>query len=393
MPAAHGDSHNFGRRVRVKRGRIVKPRSLFWEWLLLSADSPLRERLAQVGDQELGVGAFDFLPTLRFFGSLGPQGGEVEAIRLQALDSRSAATRRDLSAIVGRSLALWSWLGAADLHWENLALGVDAQGRTVFGPLDIEMLLSDLALPTETKLLPDPDPEYAVICQHASGVRRVLPYLGKPIRGEDLLTMASAYRACLELLERHAAALSSVMAAQPDLRSAPIRVLLRGTADYVSPGVEVWPPWLDAEREQLARGDIPYFFRLYGRPGIHYYCEPTLTKLARLPLRGDVPQLDPLLSLERHLRSPSRRKLREHGLLALLGAFDHPSLRGVQRGPELSIRFGARTLTLGFPNGEQLQTRRDLRAVVNSVYLPCRCGEVRSVLAPSLTVCKPVRPW
>ena len=45
-----GDSHNFGRRVTRRSGRIVKPRALLWEWLVLSADSPLRRFLAEACD-------------------------------------------------------------------------------------------------------------------------------------------------------------------------------------------------------------------------------------------------------------------------------------------------------------------------------------------------------
>jgi hypothetical protein len=384
-----GDSHNFGRRVRLQGGRIVKPRALLWEWLLLSADSPLRRLLDQAARQdELGDDAFGFLPTLRFYGGLDARGGEVEQLRLDPLRSRSKATRSALAGIVGRSLALWSWLGVADLHWENLVLGTDRRGRVVFGPLDIEMILAELSLPTETKLLPDADPEYAVICQHAAGVRRVLPYLGKPVEVGDLLTMAAAYRATLELLDRHSGALAKLFASLPGLRETPLRVLLRGTAEYVNAGPATWPPLLEAEAEQLERGDIPYFFRLYGRPGLHYFGNAALTELKRLPLRGDVPQLDPTLPVSRGLRSPTRQKLLADGLLAVLAAFDHPGLRGKHAHPELAVSFAARTLRVTFPDGEELLSQRDLSAFVSSVYLPCRCGEVRSVFVPPVTVCK-----
>ena len=98
-----GDSHNFGRTV-VRRGRrIWKPRTLLWEWLLLSGESPLclllREAAAECG---LRRDAFDFLPTVRFFGPLTRAGGEVERLTLEPLRVRSDATRRELAAIVGR---------------------------------------------------------------------------------------------------------------------------------------------------------------------------------------------------------------------------------------------------------------------------------------------------
>lgn len=388
--ASLGDSHNFGRRVTQRGGRIAKPRTLLWEWLLLSADSPLRQCLANAADADgLGREAFVFLPTLKFFDTGAPVGGEVERVRLEPLRARTSAVKRSLATIVGRSLALWSWLGVADLHWENLVLGLDRRGNIVFGPLDIEMILADLSLPTETKLLPDADPEYAAVCRHASGVRRALPYLGKPIAAADLLTMAGAYRGTLELLERHASALADVFLSLPGLRDEPLRVLLRGTGEYVHAQVQpLWPPLLDAEATQLARGDIPYFFRLYGQPGIHFFANAELTQVGRLPRRGDVPQLDPLLQLARGLRSPSRKKLREDGLFTLLGAFDHPSLTGKHSNSELTLELGPRRLVVELASGESLRSGRNLRGLVSSVYLPCQCGEVREVFVPPVTVCK-----
>jgi hypothetical protein len=381
---ALGDSHNFGRRVSLRAGRVCKPRTLLWEWLMLGADSPLWRLLDEAAEHDgLGREAFGFLPKLEFFR------GEVERVRLKPLSDVSSSGRRSLARIVGRSVALFSWLGVSDLHWENLALGATDRGRVVFAPLDIEMILGDLSLPTETKLLPDADPEYAAICRHASGVRRVLPYLGKPVDAADLLAMAGAYHRTLTFLDRHASTIADVFARLPGLREAPIRVCLRGTDEYVRARSEPpWPPLLDAEAEQLARGDIPYFFRLYGRPGIHYYGDRSLRQLKRIPIKGDVPQLDPVLQISRGLRSPSRKTLREEGLFAVLGAFDHVSLAGRHENEDLEATFGARAIVVRLPTGEELHSRRNLRRFVGSVYLPCRCGEVRSVFVPKVTVCE-----
>jgi hypothetical protein len=384
-----GDAHNFGRRVRLGRGRVTKPRTLLWEWLLLCAESPLRRRLDELGAREgIEHEAFGFLPDLRFSAPHAREGGEVDRVELAPLSARSARSKRALAEIVGRALALFSWLGLSDLHWENLVLGVDARGRVIFAPLDVEMILADLSLPTETKLLPDADPEVAEVCRHACGVRRALPWLGKPVPAELLVAMAGAYRGTLEILDRHAPAIAEVFAALPGLRETPIRVLLRGTDAYVHAATAPpWPPLLDAEAEQLARGDIPYFFRLYGRAGIHYWADEALTRAERLPTRGDVPQLEPLLRVSRDLRSPSRRRLREDGLFTVLGAFDHASLRGHQAGESLAVRFAPRTLKVTLSDGEELETRRDTSAFVGSVYLPCRCGEVRTVFVPAVTRC------
>jgi hypothetical protein len=385
-----GDSHNFGRRVSLRDGRIHKPRALLWEWLLLGVGSPLRQLLdEQAARDELGRDAFGFLPTLDFFRSKTDVGGEVEEVRLSPLPSLSKDDKRALAVIVGRALALWSWLGVADLHWENLVLGVDDRGRMVFGPLDVEMILADLSLPTHTKLLPDADPEYASMCRHACGVRRVLPYLGKPVDADVLLAMAGAYRATLAFLDRHSSAIADVFSCIPELRETPIRVCLRGTDEYVDASSQPpWPPLLEEEEEQMARGDIPYFFRLYGRRGIHYYADPKLSVLKHLPLRGDVPQLDPMLSLSRSLHAPSRTTLREEGLFTLLAAFDHPSLTGQHKSDELEVSLCARSIVVKLPDGDELRSPRDLGDYVSSVYLPCGCGEVQSVFVPRVTVCQ-----
>jgi hypothetical protein len=389
-PAALGDSHNFGRRVAQRGERVEKPRTIAWEALVLGADSPLRRLLAETAERDgLGADAFEFLPRLGFFPWATGHGGEVERVALEPLTELDAEGQRGLARIVGRSLALFSWLGVADLHWENLVLGRDARGQTIFAPLDVEMILDDLTLPTQTKLLPEADPEVAEICRHAAGVRRVLPYLGKPVSGAVLTTIAAAYLRTLAFLERHGQAISGAFTGLPGLAEIPIRVCLRGTDEYVRARTEaVWPPLLPGEAEQLARGDIPYFFRLYGQPGIHYYADRALSRRSRLPLRGDVPQLEPLLSLERGLRAPSRKSLREEGLFTVLGAFDHPGIAGRFVEGKLAITWKPRSLVVELPDGEELASRRNLRGFVGSVYLPCLCGEVRSVFVPAVTTCE-----
>lgn len=391
--ARAGDSHNFGRHVTLGRARVHKPRTLFWEWLMLGAGSPLRALLRRLAHEDgPGEDAFDFLPELRFTSPAARGGGSVERLVLAPLPRPSRARRRELAVVVGRALATWSWFGVSDLHWENLALGVGRRGRLIFTPLDVEIVFDDYALPTATKLLPEADPEYSAVNRHACGVRRVLPLLGKPVDVGDLVAMVDAYREALLFLDRHASRIAELCAGVPGLGEAPIRVLLRGTGDYVRARSEpVWPPLLDAEAEQLARGDIPYFFRLYGRAGIHYFTDPTLERALWLPLRGDVPRLAPLLSLARGLRSPSRRSLREEGLFAILGAFDHPTFEGPHAHGEVTVTFGARRITVRSGSADELVARRDLRAYVESVYLPCRCGEVRSALVPAITACESAR--
>src|SRR5262249_47162464 len=125
-----GDSHNFGQRVSVRDGRVHKPRTLLWEWLVLSAESPLRQPLGEAAERD-GLGdSFGFLPDLKFFRSRSHIGGEVEQVALRPLGALSSNHRRALAVTVGRAIALFSWLGVCDLHWENLVLGRDDRGHT-----------------------------------------------------------------------------------------------------------------------------------------------------------------------------------------------------------------------------------------------------------------------
>lgn len=365
----------------MRGARVYKPRPLLWEWLLLGQTSPLLHLLDDLGG-ELGEGAFAFLPRLAFFQpETLDREGEVERIELAPLGGLSAADQLALSAIVGRAIALFSWLGLADLHWENLVLGRDRLGHIVFAPVDVEMILADLAAPTETKLLPDADPEYAAMCRHAAGVRRVLPYLGKPVAGAHVATIASAYRATLAFLGRHDRAIAAVLSALPALRTTPIRICLRGTADYTCPPEAAWPPFLPAELEQLSRGDIPYFFHLYGRRGVHYFANAACTSLGHLPPVPGEAKTNPVLPLSRNLRTPSRTSLAEQGLFLLLAAFDSKAIEGHHRGGDLELRVTKRRFELRFDDGETLDARRDLSTFVSSVYLPCTCGETRGVFA------------
>jgi len=387
-PPQHlGDAHNFGRRVSERDGFIVKPRPVLWEWLFLARESPLRQFFATATAQDAAM--FGFLPDLKFVNPHAREGGQVERIQLEPLPALSPERKRELASIVGRSLAFWSWFGVADLHWENLVLGVDARGPIVLSPVDIEMVLADLSLPTETKLLPDADPEVADICQHAAGVRRVLPFLGKPVDVGDLLAMASSYLATLVFLDRHARDIARVFADLPGLQQMPIRICLRGTDEYVNADTQsIWPPLLDAEKEQLLRGDIPYFFRLYEKPGIHWYGNRELTEIKTLPTEGDVPQLDPILQVSRGFRAASRKTLRDEGLLTVIGAFDHKSFKGVHAHEGLEVTFQKRTLLVKLPDGDDFEAHRDLSEFVGSVYLDCRCGEVLSVFVPKVTACE-----
>ncbi len=158
--ARAGDSHNFGRRVTLGETRVHKPRTVFWEWLVLGATSPLRALLREIAEEDPATrGTFEHLPELRFSSPTSRAGGTVERLALEPLGRPTRAGRRELAVVVGRAIATASWLGLSDLHWENLALGLGRRGRLVLAPRDVEIVFDDLAIPKATKLLPEADPD------------------------------------------------------------------------------------------------------------------------------------------------------------------------------------------------------------------------------------------
>lgn len=383
-----GDCHNFGRRV-TRRGSVIdKSRPILWERLVLSDRSPLRRALDRIAASHGEPSAFGFLPSLSFGRARASDfGGLVERISLAAWRSKSAHGRRELAAAFGRLLAIASFLGISDLHWENLVLGADRRGRLVFGPLDVESLFDDQESPTETKLLPEADPEIADVCRHAAGARRILPYLGKPIAPSSLLAMVDAYDRTLAWSIAHRRELAAAIVEARRVAETPVRVCLRGTDEYVRARTElVWPPLLDEEATQLVRGDVPYFFRLVGDRRIRFWTDAKLQSSGALPTRGDVPKLPAGLSPLRGLRSAHRTSLHDRGVLALVAAFDHDALTGAHREGELAIELGARRIAI-HTRDRTIRAPRDLQAFGASVYLPCRCGEVRTPFVPKVTRC------
>lgn len=284
-----GDTHNFGRRVTTRGSWVRKPRTLAWEELFLSAKSPLRSLLT-----------LDFLPDLRF------RKGEVSRIDLEPLPRRFDPIT--IARLGGHSLALWSWFGVTDLHWENMALGLGERGCPVFAPIDIEMVLEDFHSPAQTRLVPENDPEYRDLYIRSAGFRRLLPWLGNEIEPSARRSMKRAYVEMFETLDRNARAIADVFE-KMHVERIPIRVTLRSTAEYHAARND----FLDAEKEQLDRGDVPYFFRLYGLPGIHWWADENLRTVKTMPLH-----LAPLLSIEKGLRSRNRAKLRRARLRVTL---------------------------------------------------------------------------
>jgi hypothetical protein len=261
-----GDSHNFGKHVLLDEasGVVVKPRPLLWEWLLLSAASPLRHLVAQLADDADAVDPFAAFPDLAFsfdadFG--GP--GRVQFHAPSPLPP-PPLTPRDAQTL-GAAVAGLAWLGVHDLHHRNVRVGHDRDGRLCLAPLDVEAVLASLSLPTQTLLVP--------LSPAAARTSGLAPVLAASLDLTLVAAASAAYLETLALFSRHEQALTAAICTVPRARDCHVRVIVRDTAHYVAMLREphTRPADLtDAEAVQLDRGDVPYFFRTIDDAAIRY---------------------------------------------------------------------------------------------------------------------------
>jgi hypothetical protein len=347
-----GDTHNFGRRVRpVGKDWISKPRSIYWEQLFLGTDSRFRDEVDRIfGDEPI----VDCLPRLQFTKSgADPSSTLVERMRVRPA-IESCDVEYALEAL-GGLLAITAWFGMEDLHRSNIALGTDIRtGKFVLAPLDMEVILSDVRIPSTVGLL-----EASRKRQGLSGLVSMFELIRRLGPRESLAAPLGYMRTSRRLLA-NARRLVGALKASAGLRKAPIRVLLRDTHDYLAhmrgePMANFINPMpLSAdELVQARRGDVPYFYRTIGDPRIRYFSRPDL--------RGSQPVRDQawanartkaMLAPEQLFAIPERNTLlSEHGAMMLTAYFLPKDFVGRLQYRNLYASAGKRSLQLQFDSG------------------------------------------
>jgi hypothetical protein len=255
----NGDCHNGGLRVYSDgSGRIIKPRSMFWEWLLLSNMSPLKDIPA--------VGSIDtlFSYDVEVVWSSFWLNGSVEQIGLPG-DS-------DVVPInftnVGELLAVIIFFGLGDIHHQNIRK-VLVDGKVSFVPIDIESVFHDYRILSQTRLVPSTLSKYS-----EAGLSELLK---DGIDLSQLAMIGAAFWQTLMRLEENRSEIAQIIEGHESLFKIPIRVIPRPTRFYneilkhhsESPmtsriGLH------QSEIEQLLRGDIPYYFHFPHECNIYY---------------------------------------------------------------------------------------------------------------------------
>lgn len=274
-----GDTHNFGRSVRLHDEHwVTKPRSTFWEELFLANGSRFRAELdAVLGDEPIA----DCMPRLAFARAPDDPGSTLmERLRVEPI--LSACDLEYALEALGGLLAISAWFGLEDLHSGNVMCGADKRtGKFVIFPIDIEVAFSDIRLPSNIGLVHVDHRR-----QQISGAAPLFNLIRKAGPKQRMAIPLGYMRTAKRLLLSQTRLVRALHKTRGAYR-APIRVVLRDTRDYVD-HLEDRPlaeridasPFAPEERVQLDRGDVPYFFRTLGDSRIRYYRSADLRKTA-----------------------------------------------------------------------------------------------------------------
>lgn len=263
-----GDRHNFGRAVEVLDDRwIRKPRGVFLERLFLG-DSALRSRMGRIFEARSQPSPLCIIPCLEFSGADPYEEGIVERLVLEDFDG--TASPSDLSAI-GSVCGLLVWFGMGDMHQQNIMIGTDRRsGGFRMAPVDIECALESISTPRDAMLTP------GLLPLDHCGLWEILRLIDdrSGIGLEGVACVLEGFLACARILCEHRSELETRLVRELEIDRARFRIVPRDTRIYSRIDLdddEV--PLFDCEREQLARGDIPYYYCYLDREGLYYLSE------------------------------------------------------------------------------------------------------------------------
>jgi hypothetical protein len=211
---------------------------------------------------------FLLVPLLAFeFDGTGTRcAGRVQILRTSPMNSQHITD--NYFASVGGLIALCTWFGLGDLHWENIFSGETAEGQTLLSPVDIECIFDHVTLPSQTSLLPS-NSVGSPIC----GLSVLANFLtDKGIR-PNAAAICEGYLAAISLLSASEDHIIEILHSLSAIYETPIRSVLRPTREYRDWQAHKMDESVFCEDElrQLRRGDIPYFFRYLAKPKLFFY--------------------------------------------------------------------------------------------------------------------------
>ncbi len=236
-----GDLHNFGHQVRKRGSWIEKPRPVYWEWLFLCPNSPLRSYFNSIENDP-----FEAYPhaKVEFFDiGLMPYSGRIEFFHFEKQFNTSESNLN----LLGKTLGTALFFGLNDLHFDNLGY-FKSQGKQYIFPFDIETVFNQIDLLSQTYLV------------SAKRIDSDLIGLKNIVKGDtNVAAIIDGFILSIRTLNSNRSSILDVLKKLP-LEKVPIRQLIRDTDDYIeSLNSQNFAGFYKEEIEQLERGDIPYF--------------------------------------------------------------------------------------------------------------------------------------
>lgn len=251
LPIVDADKHNFGQMVKpTERASSLwyqKPRPVYWEELFFGKNSPLKtffSGIGQNGKQSLEKYIFNL---------------EIEVQSDWAGYSKAVPRLSNLKITdehfysFGVLLGYSFLFGIRDLHKFNLILT-----ESHLQVIDAEVVMTNLLLPNETVLLPFKD-----VAFNLCGISLICESLESLTPQDRWLIFAGYFDVFASAFQKQSEICETI---QESSRNSPIRVIVRNTREYtkhISGESRITDLMLE-EEAQIARGDIPYFFKKLG---------------------------------------------------------------------------------------------------------------------------------
>lgn len=258
-----GDTHNFGKYVHLQKDKVVKPRTTVWEYLFLSKTSVLRS-LINDECQFAGIASpYSLAPDLQV-DVISNQLGHVDYFSVDSLPESYNINFEDVESI-GAMIAMSFWFGIGDLHHENIFVGKNGNDLICF-PIDIECIFDHLTHLKQNLLLPSEK-----ISPEKCGLAKILNHimqLPKAVRFALIKSFVDNTNLYNGISQKIYTAISEI----DHINHQPIRVIIRDTAFYKKLDITDSSSNLyKSEVIQIARGDIPYYFRFPDSDDIYFW--------------------------------------------------------------------------------------------------------------------------
>lgn len=264
-----GDAHNFGKFVFEENGKIFKPRVLFWEHLFLSNSSPLRSLIDTRCNQQQIISPFSMAPTIEIVFE-NVKIGHAEKLILKNFGINDQLKPNNFSSI-GSLLALCFWFGLGDLHKNNIKIGFTEKSKFICFPVDVECIFDQMTHLHQTLLIPSKR-----IGTEKCGLSLLWGNIAQGSSYNKLFLIKS-FVDNINLFNSISEEIFNLLLGINEIDKNFIRIIPRDTNSYhealTSNNTE---GFFASELEQLARKEIPYFFRQPSKSTLFYFSKKDL---------------------------------------------------------------------------------------------------------------------